>query len=140
MLNYGAEVLGLTADHTFIERILKNLSLKMVFSETGLYPLFVNINVECVKGWSHILQMSPCRLSRMNKTRGHEYPLFAMRCASSTWLSWVHQGAGGERAFPEEFKETVLSYTDETGTTVEEAQTISPSTAPVNLPCPWHRT
>ena len=73
--------------------------------------------------------MSPCCLTYMNKTRGHEnplfamfailcllssvcyvcYPLFATRCASWTWWSRVHQGAGDERAFPGEFKENVLS-------------------------------
>ena len=81
----------------------------MVFSETGLYPLFVNINVECVKGWSHILQMSPWRLSRMNKTRGHEYPLFAMRCASTTADFCVNQDAGDEWSFLKQFKQRVLS-------------------------------
>ena len=54
MLNYGSEGWGLDADYTPIERVhlfaLKrflNTSLRtpnlMVYSETGRYPLFVNI-------------------------------------------------------------------------------------------------
>ena len=60
MLNCGSEVWGRDADHTPIERVhlfaLKrflNTSLRtpnrMVYGETGRYPLFVNIYVKCMK-------------------------------------------------------------------------------------------
>ena len=60
VLNYGAEVWGLEAHHTPIERIhlfaikiFLNTSIGtpnvMVYGETGRYPLFMSTYVKCVK-------------------------------------------------------------------------------------------
>ena len=130
MLNYCAEVWGLDADHTPIERVhlfaLKrflNTSLRtpnlMVYVEKGRYPLFVNIYVKCIQIWLRILKMPHCRLP----FKAYKMLLHLQDQNKRTWVSsvcyalykydfgcvWVNQGFGDEKALLKEFKERVAS-------------------------------
>ena len=122
--------MGTNADHTPIERVhlfaLKrflNTSLRtpnrMVYGETGRYPLFVNIYVKCIKFWLRILKLPPCRLP----FKAYKMLLHPHERNKRTWASsvcyvlykydfddvWVNQGVGDEKAFLKEFKERILS-------------------------------
>ena len=115
MLSYGAEVWGLEADHTPIERIhlfavktFLNTSIRtpnvMVYGETGRYPLFVSTYVKCVKFCLRILKMSPHRLPY----KAYKMLLYLHERNRRTWASsvcyvmyrygfdevWKNQGVG----------------------------------------------
>ena len=135
MLTYGAEVWGLDADHTPVERVhlfaLKrflNVSMRtpnvMVYGETGRHPLYVNTFVKCIRYWLHILKMSPDRL----QFKAYKMLLHLHEQNRKSWASsvcyvlymygfgevWVNQGVGDEKAFLREFKERLLiSYEGE---------------------------
>ena len=118
MLNYGAEVWGLEAHHTPIERIhffainiFLNTSIRtpnvMVYGETGRYPLFMSTYVKCVKFWLRILKMSPHRLPY----KVYKMLLYLHERNRRTWASsvryvlsrygfdevWENQGVGDEK-------------------------------------------
>ena len=122
MLNYGAEVWGLEADHTPIERIhlfaikrfLKtSIDLAypnvMVYGETGRYPLFMSTYVKCVKFWLRILKMSPHR----QPYKSYKILLYLHERNRRTWASsvchvlyrydfdevWENQGVGDDFFF-----------------------------------------
>ena len=109
MLNYGAEVWGLEADHTPVERIhlfaierFLNTSIRtpnvMVYGETGGYLLFMSTYVKCVKFWLRVLKLSPHRLPYKaykkccciytNETGGHGHLLFAMCCIDTVLMKF----------------------------------------------------
>jgi hypothetical protein len=138
MLTYGAEVWGLDADYTAIERIhlfaikrFLNTSIRtpnvMVYGETGRYPLFVNAYLKCIRFWLRILKMSPQRLPY----KAYKMSLYLHEQNRRTWASsvcyvlykygfdnvWENQGVGDEKMFLKEFKERLLtSYKQEWST------------------------
>ena len=96
MLNYGAEVWGLEADHTPIERIhlfaierFLNTSIRtpnvMVYGETGRYLLFMSTYVKCVKFLLRILKISPQRLPY----KAYKMLLYLHERNRRTWASSV---------------------------------------------------
>lgn len=130
MLSYGAEVWGVEADHTPIERVhlfaLKrflNTSMRtpnaMVYGETGRYPLFINSFVKCIRFWLRILRMPHHRLP----SKAYKMLKYLHEQNKKTWASsicytlymygfdevWENQGVGDERAFLTAFKETLIS-------------------------------
>ena len=117
MLNYGAEMWGLEADHTPIERIhlfaikrFLKTSIRtpnvMAYGETGRYPLFMITYVKCVKFWLRIVKMSPHRLPY----KAYKMMLYLHERNRRTWASsvcyvlyrygfdevWENQGVGDE--------------------------------------------
>ena len=73
MLTYGAEVWGIMADHSTIERVhlfaikrLLNVSTRtpsaLVYGETGRYPLYIITYVKCIKYWLNLVRMPENRL------------------------------------------------------------------------------
>ena len=141
MLNYGAEVWGLTVDLSILERVhlfaLKrflNVSVRtpnsLVYGETGRFPLFVNIYVKCVKYWLRLLKMEPNRYPR----KAYNMLLYMHEHNRNTWASsicfmlyrygfdeaWQNQGVGNEKAFVKLFRERViLVYKHEWSTDLE---------------------
>ena len=130
MLNYGAEVWGLTADLKFIERIhlmaLKrflNVSIRtpnvLVYGETGRYPLFVNVYVKCVRYWLRIQKMDNDRYpKKAYKMLKHMHEQNRQTWASSVCYLlykygfdevWLNHGVGDEKAFLKTFKEHLIA-------------------------------
>ena len=73
MLTYSAEVWGIMADHSTIERVhlfaikrLLNVSTRtpsaLVYGETGRYPLYIITYVKCIKYWLNLVRMPENRL------------------------------------------------------------------------------
>ena len=96
VLNFGAEVWGLEADNTPIERIylfaikrFLNTSIRtpnvMVYGETGRYPLFMSTYAKCVKVWLRILKLSPHRLPY----KAYKMLLYLHERNRRTWASSV---------------------------------------------------
>lgn len=129
MLTYGAEVWGLTANHSAIEKIhlfaLKrflNVSIKtpnaLVYAETGRYPLYINTYTKCIRYWLHIVNMSDDRLPKKS---------YDMLCSiqhrnKDTWVSavrstlyrfgygyvWESQGVDNAKAFLKDFRNRLI--------------------------------
>jgi hypothetical protein len=77
MLTYGAEVWGLKADHTTIERVhlfaikrLLNVSIitptALIYCETGRYPLYIQTHAKCLKYWLKITRMDEDRIPKLS--------------------------------------------------------------------------
>ncbi|XP_070193997.1 uncharacterized protein, partial [Littorina saxatilis] len=130
MLNYAAEVWGLDADHSPIEKVhlfaLKrflNTSMKtpntLVYGETGRHPLFVNTFVKSIRFWLRILKMPSHRLPQ----KAYKMLLYLHEQNKRTWASsvcyvlykygfdqvWIQQGVGNENAFLTEFKNRLVT-------------------------------
>jgi hypothetical protein len=126
MLSYGAEVWGMEADLTVLERVhlfaLKrflNVSVRtpntLVYGETGRYPLRININIKCVKYWLKLQEMSTDRYPK----KAYNMLLHMQQDNRQTWASsiqyclykfgfqevWLNRGVGNEKAFLQLFRE-----------------------------------
>jgi hypothetical protein len=129
ILTYGAEVWGLSADLSIIERShlfaikrLLNVSAKtpniLIYSESGRYPLYVNIYLNCIKYWLKLLQLPENRLPLKSYKM-----LFSLHCNNkNNWVSkicftlyrygfghvWENQGVENVRGFSNAFKQRLI--------------------------------
>ena len=96
ILNYGAEVWGMRADLSIIEKIhvfgikrFLNVSVhtpnKLVYSETGRYNLSVNVYAKTVSYWLRIQEMAPDRLP----FKSYKMLLFMHEQNRNSWASFV---------------------------------------------------
>lgn len=129
MINYGAEIWGVEADLTVVERVhlfaikrFLNVSIRtpnvLVYGETGRYPLQINIHVKCIRYWLRLLKMSTHRLPH----KAYKMLLHMHGNNRNTWASsicyllykhgfdevWENQGVGNESLFITTFKERLI--------------------------------
>ena len=120
MLSYGAEIWGLEADMTIIERVhlfaikrFLNVSIRtpnnLVYGETGRYPLRINAQLKSIKFWLRLLKMPTERIPR----KTYNMLLALHENDKNTWVSsvcfllykygfdeaWENQGVGNEKLF-----------------------------------------
>jgi hypothetical protein len=130
MITYGAEVWGVLADHTPVEKVhlfaLKrflNVSIKasntMVYGETGRFPLSVNIHIKCIKYWIKLVGMPTHRIPY----KAYKMLVLLHERDKKTWASsvcyilkenglgdaWDNQGVGDVKAFVAEFRKRLLA-------------------------------
>jgi hypothetical protein len=129
ILTYGAEVWGLEnvsqieKVHTFaVKRFLGvplHSSNKMIYGETGRYPLFITTAIKCIKYWIRIVRLPSSRLCR----QAYEMLLIQLEAGNNNWASsvkktltengfgivWMCQGVGYEEGFISEFKDRLIS-------------------------------
>eukprot|EP00745_Piridium_sociabile_P004303 TRINITY_DN1254_c0_g1_i4.p1 TRINITY_DN1254_c0_g1~~TRINITY_DN1254_c0_g1_i4.p1 ORF type:complete len:981 (+),score=112.61 TRINITY_DN1254_c0_g1_i4:2532-5474(+) len=146
ILTYGAEVWGLCNNsgmekvHTYaIKRFLSvplHSSNKMLYGETGRYPLYVNTWVKCIKYWLRLTQLPVTRLCR----QAYEMMLNQLESGKQNWaytvknvltthgfgIVWMCQGVGYQQAFMLEFKDRLIaSYKQDWHAHLEESNKYS---------------
>jgi len=146
VLLYSAEVWGLRRIdsvekvHTLAcKRFLKvhmKVPNKLVYGETGRFPLYVNSSVRCIKYWLKILKMDASRLPHQAYTmlvnldnRGKscwaslvKNTLFSMGFG----YAWFNQGVGCERSFVSLFKQRLKdNYMQEWSSSIMEKDIFS---------------
>eukprot|EP00745_Piridium_sociabile_P016061 TRINITY_DN23886_c1_g1_i4.p1 TRINITY_DN23886_c1_g1~~TRINITY_DN23886_c1_g1_i4.p1 ORF type:complete len:305 (+),score=12.69 TRINITY_DN23886_c1_g1_i4:54-968(+) len=128
VLTYAAEIWGLLNNtfmeqiHTYaIKRIMKvplHASNKMVYGETGRYPLYIRTYVKSIKYWLRLIKLPPTRISR----QAYEMLLLQHETGRCNWVScikkvlaengfgivWLNQGVGSETQFISEFKDRLI--------------------------------
>ena len=128
MLTYAAEVSGLrNVDQiekvqTFaMKRFLSvplHASNKLLYGETGRYPLFIRTTVKCIKYWIRLIRLPLSRLCR----KTYDMLLIQHNQGRINWVSkvqqilnengfgivWQCQGAGYEDRFVAEFKDRIM--------------------------------
>lgn len=126
ILTYGAEVWGLTADHTLIERVhllaikrLLNISIQtpnpLVYCEANRHPLYIQTYTKSIKYWLKLTKMEEYRIPRKSYNM-----LYTMHCrGKSNWASkvcntlfrygfghvWENQGVESTKSFLSIFKQ-----------------------------------
>ncbi len=129
MLTYAAEVWGLgNVDQiekvqTFaMKRFLSvplHSSNKLLYGETGRYPLFIRTAVKCIKYWIRLIRLPLSRLCRQT----YDMLLIQHNQGRINWVSkvqqilnengfgivWLCQGVGYEERFVAEFKDRIMS-------------------------------
>lgn len=128
ILTYAAEVWGLDEAqsiekvHTFAIKRFLNVPLhssnKMVYGETGRYPLFIRTTVKCIKYWIKLTRLPMTRLSR----QAYKMLLAQSEAGRENWTTkvkkvlvengfgfvWLSQGVGMERHFLRQFKDRLI--------------------------------
>ena len=128
ILTYAAEVWGLHDTkqiekvHTFaIKRFLNvplHCSNKMIYGETGRYPLFITTYVTCVKYWIKLTRLPMTRICR----HAYEMLLLQHEAGKQNWVTndktvlvengfgivWLCQSVGYETHFIDEFKDRLI--------------------------------
>eukprot|EP00745_Piridium_sociabile_P016063 TRINITY_DN23886_c1_g1_i5.p1 TRINITY_DN23886_c1_g1~~TRINITY_DN23886_c1_g1_i5.p1 ORF type:complete len:191 (+),score=6.06 TRINITY_DN23886_c1_g1_i5:414-986(+) len=95
VLTYAAEIWGLLNNtfmeqiHTYaIKRIMKvplHASNKMVYGETGRYPLYIRTYVKSIKYWLRLIKLPPTRISR----QAYEMLLLQHETGRCNWVSCI---------------------------------------------------
>ena len=128
LLMYAAEVWGLHDTkqtekvHTFaIKRFLNvplNCSNKMIYGETGRYPLFITAYVKCIKYWIKLTRLPMTRICR----QAYEMLLLQHETGKQNWVTnvktvwvengfgivWLCQSIGCETHFIHEYKDKLI--------------------------------
>ncbi|WP_419602185.1 hypothetical protein, partial [Thiolapillus sp.] len=109
--------------HTFaIKRFLnvpQHSSNKMIYGETGRYPLFITTYVKCIRYWIKLTRSPGTRICRL----AYEMLLLQHEAGKQNWVSivknvlmengfgivWLCQGVGSETQFVAEFKDRLIS-------------------------------
>ena len=128
ILTYAAEVWGLHGTkqiekvHTFaIKRFLNvplHCSNKMIYGETGRYPLFITTYVKCIKFWLKLTRLPMTRICR----QAYEMLLLQHEAGKQNWVTnvkavlvengfgivWLCQSVGYETHFIAEFKDRLI--------------------------------
>ena len=128
ILTYAAEVWGLHDTkqiekvHTFaIKRFLNvplHCSNKMIYGETGRYPLFITTYVKCIKFWLKLTRLPMTRICR----QAYEMLLLQHETGKQNWVTnvktvlvghgfgivWLCQSVGYETHFVAEFKDRLI--------------------------------
>ena len=91
---------------------------KMVYSELGRYPLFINSTVRALKYWFRLLQMNNDRFPKQAylmlvslDKKGKKCWVTAIRevlCKTGYMHIWINQGAGNTKAFLVQFKQRLI--------------------------------
>ena len=129
MLTYAAEVWGLrNVDQiekvqTFAMKRFLSLPLhasnKLLYGETGRYPLFIRTAVKCIKYWIRLIRLPLSRLCRQT----YDMLLIQHNEGRINWVSkvqqilsengfgivWQCQGVGYEDRFVAEIKDRIIS-------------------------------
>eukprot|EP00745_Piridium_sociabile_P032735 TRINITY_DN5549_c0_g1_i12.p1 TRINITY_DN5549_c0_g1~~TRINITY_DN5549_c0_g1_i12.p1 ORF type:complete len:436 (-),score=19.73 TRINITY_DN5549_c0_g1_i12:134-1441(-) len=124
LLTYGAEIWGLSRNlqmervHTFaIKRFLSipvHASNKIIYGETGRYPLYVKSYTKCIRYWLKLVKLPQTRLCK----QAYDMMLTQMELGYENWSSsvnnvlsengfgvvWMCQGVGHDKQFISEFK------------------------------------
>ena len=130
ILTYAAEVWGLHDTkqiekvHTFAIKRFLNVPLqcsnKMIYGETGRYPLFVTTYVKCIKFWLKLTRLPMTRICR----QAYEMLLLQHETGKQNWVTnvkavlvengfgivWLCQSAGYETHFIAEFKYWLICW------------------------------
>ena len=122
---YSAEIWGLyrlsnvERVHTFACKRYLNVPLKVpnkvVYGETGRYPLYVNKAVRCIRYWLRILKLDPARLPKQAYTMLFNMDERGKNCWATSVRNilfslgfgyvWLQQGVGCDSAFISVFKQ-----------------------------------
>jgi hypothetical protein len=131
ILSYASEVWGLDSKatnqiekiHTFSIKRFLNLPLhssnKMLYGETGRYPLYIRTAIKCVKYWLRITKLPKTRISKQT----YEMLFTQNEIGKNNWVSkiqniltkngfgivWLCQGVGYENNFLSVFKDRLIS-------------------------------
>ena len=104
---------------------------KMVYSELGRFPLFINSSIRCLKYWFRLLQMDQDRLPR----QAYEMMMIQDRNGKRCWVTeirellyrtgfavvWLNQGAENINAFLQNCRKTMFDmFIREWSSTVRE--------------------
>jgi hypothetical protein len=128
ILTYAAEVWGVSSNtqmenvHTFaIKRFLSvplHSSNRMVYGESGRYPLYIRAYLKCIKYWLKLSQLPSTRLCRQAYSmllQQHENGKFnwvsnvkKLLTENGFGIVWLSQGVGDNRAFILEFKDRLI--------------------------------
>ena len=108
--------------HTFaIKRFLSvplHSSNKMLYGETGRYPLFLKTQMKCIKYWLKLTQLPMSRLCK----QAYEMLLNQLDSGKQNWayfvkkmltthgfgIVWMCQGVGYEQGFISEFRDRLV--------------------------------
>jgi hypothetical protein len=128
ILTYAAEVWGIVDNnqmenvHTFAIKLFLNVPLhssnRMVYGETGRYPLYIRAYLKCVKYWLKLLKLPSTRLCRqayLMLVQQHENGKYnwvshvkKMLTENGFGIVWLSQEVGDDSMFLLELKDRLI--------------------------------